>query len=321
MYQVDRMGSLIGSEQIVNPLQNSSLNKKGLCDYVINVASGCLHGCTFCYVPSTPAIRTNQLKLIGRGVEDPQLDWGNYLFIRDDIPEKLDKILKNKRVWRRTEAGKGIVLLCSGTDPYQNSKVAAITREIVKVLIKYQKPVRVLTRSPLWVNDLDILVNPLVSVGMSLPYLDDDLSKKIEPKAPVPSIRYKALLKGKQAKCRLFIAMAPTPPQLTFEDFVNYFRIISRLSPEVVFWEPINARGCNGKRMLAAGLKFVEAVMHKSSWAENFIKQWEEVEMAAENQNLLEKLHIWPDPELQKFTDAKRVQDWLYKPSIENWYS
>ncbi|MFB6198381.1 MAG: radical SAM protein, partial [Halobacteriaceae archaeon] len=37
-------------------LSESKLHKKSLCDYVINVATGCRHGCKFCYVPSTPAV-------------------------------------------------------------------------------------------------------------------------------------------------------------------------------------------------------------------------------------------------------------------------
>ncbi|MGD1715618.1 hypothetical protein [Dapis sp. BLCC M172] len=45
------MSIIKGSEKIVNPLQESALKKKGLCDYVINIASGCLHGCTFCLAP------------------------------------------------------------------------------------------------------------------------------------------------------------------------------------------------------------------------------------------------------------------------------
>ncbi len=86
-----------GTEKVVNPLQQSQLNKKGLCDYVINIASGCLHGCTFCYVPSTPAIRARQSQLKNKGVDDPQMDWGQYLFVRQDIPEKLEKILSRKK--------------------------------------------------------------------------------------------------------------------------------------------------------------------------------------------------------------------------------
>lgn len=91
------MSIIQGNEKIVNPLQKSNLNKKGLCDYVINIASGCLHGCTFCYVPSTPAIRTRQSQLKEKGVDNPQMDWGKYLFIREEIPEKLKKVLKGKK--------------------------------------------------------------------------------------------------------------------------------------------------------------------------------------------------------------------------------
>ena len=161
------------TEEVKNPLQQSKLHKKGLCDYVINVASGCLHGCTFCYVPSTPAIRARQEHLQDKGVENPQCDWGKYLFVREAHAQQLEEVLANKRTWQETPAGKGVVMLCSGTDPYQNNRTAAVTRACVEVLLKYGKRVRILTRSPLWTQDLDILVNPLVTVGMSLPNLDD----------------------------------------------------------------------------------------------------------------------------------------------------
>ena len=35
-------------------LSESALSDHGVCDYVVNVATGCRHGCAFCYVPSTP---------------------------------------------------------------------------------------------------------------------------------------------------------------------------------------------------------------------------------------------------------------------------
>lgn len=236
------MYTVQGTEAIVNPLQKSALNKKGLCDYVINVASGCLHGCTFCYVPSTPAIRTKQRQLKNQGVNDPQMDWGKYLFVREDIPEKLDKILTLKKTLPQTFAGQGIVLLCSGTDPYQNKQTAIVTRETVKVLLKHKLKVRILTRSPLWVNDMDILRNPNVIVGMSIPYLNDTLSRKIEPQAPPPSKRYEALLKGNEEGCRLYVAVAPTPPNMTLSDFKAHLDKLMKVNPEIIFWEPINAR-------------------------------------------------------------------------------
>lgn len=313
------MSLVKGTEKITNPLQESALNKKGLCDYVVNIASGCLHGCTFCYVPSTPVIRARQGSLKEKGVKDPQMEWGQYLFLREEVPEKLEKILSCKKTWHETPAGRGVVLLCSGTDPYQNKQTADITRKVIKALLKHNKKIRILTRGLLWVNDLDILVHPNVTVGMSLPYLDDSLSRQIEPYSPLPSKRYKALLKGYKAGCRLYLAIAPTPPQITLKDFIQYLEKILEVKPEVIFWEPINARGTNGKRMLAAGLDFIESVMHKKDWAEGFIRQWECLEEAAVITGCLERIHIWPDQGLTGYVDLSTLEYWWYRPTVEKW--
>ncbi|MGB3691482.1 MAG: radical SAM protein [Spirulinaceae cyanobacterium] len=310
-----------GTEEIVNPLQKSNLNKKGLCDYVINVATGCLHGCSFCYVPATPVIRTNQKKLKEKGVNNPQLEWGKYLFVREEIPEKLEKILaiKKEKYWQDTPSGKGVVLLCSGTDPYQNQATANITRQVVEVLIKYNKRVRILTRSPLWVKDIDILNHPNVTIGMSLPYLDDELSRKIEPQAPPTTARYQALLQGHQAGCRLYVAVAPTPPSMKHDDFKVHLEKIMEVDPEIIFWEPINARGTNGKRMLAAGLDFAESIMTRKSWAECFIRQWQYLESAALELGCSHKLHIWVDPALKGYVEEEKLNSWFYRQTVENW--
>ena len=310
---------ITGTETIVNPLQKSALNKKSLCDYVVNIASGCLHGCTFCYVPSTPSIRTQQKNLHKKGVDNPQLDWGKYLFIREAIPEKLEKVLTRKRKWENTPSGKGVVLLCSGTDPYQNKQIAEITRQTIKILLKHNKKIRILTRGLLWQKDLDILVNPNITLGMSIPCINDELLKKIEPQAPLSSDRYKALQKAYQANCRLYVAMAPTPPMMTLDDFKFNLDKFMQINPELIFWEPINARGSNGQRMLAAGLDFAKSIMTKKSWAETFIRQWEFIETAATELECLDKIHIWPDPSLKGFVNEEKINDWLYKPTLEKW--
>ncbi len=313
------MDTVRGTETVASPLQESALRKKGLCDYVINVASGCLHGCTFCYVPSTPVIRTRQAQLALKGVDNPQMDWGKYLFVREGIAEQLEEILRRKRTWKTTESGQGVVMLCSGTDPYQNHQTAKITRQVVEVLLKYDKRVRILTRSPLWINDIDILRSPNVTVGMSLPMIDDEFSRKIEPAAPLPSDRYKAMMKGYEAGIKLYVAIAPTPPTMKLQDFQNLLQQVMKFEPEVIFWEPINARGTNGKRMIEAGLDFVQSVTNRDSWAENFIQQWQDIEKAAKNIGCKDLLHIWVDPELRGFVDDASLDYWLFRKTIEDW--
>ncbi|MGB3767588.1 MAG: radical SAM protein [Phormidesmis sp.] len=312
-------GVVKGTEAIACPLQESALHKKGLCDYVINIASGCLHGCTFCYVPSTPAIRTRQAELSERGIDNPQMDWGKYLFVRDQIPAQLIATIERKRKWKTSDSGKGVVLLCSGTDPYQNQQTASLTRQIVKILIEKGRRVRILTRSPLWQQDLDILVHPNVTVGMSLPHLDDSLSRLIEPNAPSPSERLKALLAGHKAGCRLYLAAAPTPPGLQEKEFKQYFEKVVELEPEVIFWEPINARGTNGSRMKEAGLDFVDSITSQSAWADSFLRQWKMIDMAAHEAGCADKMHIWPDRALRKFADPQKVDYWINRPTVEQW--
>lgn len=314
------MTAVRGTETVVSPLQKSGLNKKGLCDYVINVASGCLHGCTFCYVPSTPVIRTRQKYFEKQGVPNPQMDWGKYLFVREGIADQLELTLSRKKTWHVTDGGQGVVMLCSGTDPYQNQQTAKVTREVIEVLVKYKKDVRILTRSPLWLRDLDLLKSPYVSVGMSLPMLDDNFSRIIEPFAPPPSERYKAMLKGHAAGVRQYVAIAPTPPTTQFKDFLQLISKVKKINPEVIFWEPINARGTNGKRMLAAGLDFVKSVMHRDSWAQNFINQWQDIERAANKLDCQHLLHIWADPDLRGFIPDQQLDYWLFRKTIEPWF-
>lgn len=308
-----------GKESVISPLQRSALNKKGLCDYVVNVASGCLHGCTFCYVPSTPVIRARQAYFKDHGVEDPQMEWGKYLLIRDEVPEKLNLQLSRKRTWPQSTAGKGVVLLCSGTDPYQNQEIGNITREAVKILLQHEKRVRILTRSPLWLRDLDVLIHPNVTVGMSVPFLNTDLSRQIEPHAPLPKDRLAALIEGAKQGCRVYVAVAPTPPMMDLQSFIHHLESLLPANPEVIFWEPINARGSNGKRMLAAGLDFAQQVMSRDSWASCFVKQWSEIETAAEKVGCVDRLHVWPDRELTGYVDEEKLNQWWYRPTVEEW--
>lgn len=159
-------------------LSESRLHKKSLCDYVINVATGCRHGCKFCYVPTTPAIESRCEMLDNRAeVTDVQQEWGKYLLYRDDLPERLRTALETMDDWKYTDRGRGVVMLSSGTDCYQDRRAAQITRGCIQELIAHDRPVRVLTRSPAMVRDIELFkeAGELITVGSSIPSLDDDL--------------------------------------------------------------------------------------------------------------------------------------------------
>lgn len=312
-----------GSIKIRSAFSDSTLSSKGLCDRAIDVRQGCRFGCTFCYVPSTSRIRCQTPQIKAAGVTDPQQNWGDYAFDKEGLVEVLKTQLKSKRKLPSTPAGKGVFFLCSGTDPYQDLDTAKTTRHCVEALLEANKRVRILTRSPLWVRDLDLLCNPNVTVGASLPHSNDRLSRQIEKNAPSPSSRIKALRKGKEKGCRIFVAMAPTPPLSVISEgeLKAHLQVLADLDPEVIFWEPINPRGSNTKRMLSAGLDWA-ADLRSEVWASEFMRQWESIESEGDRIGILPKIHFWPDKNLLRYaTESQKTKifSWIDRPTVELW--
>lgn len=307
-------------------LSNSSLHHKNLCNYVINVATGCTHGCKFCYVPSTPNIKMRGKMLESNaGVSDGQQEWGSYLLYRDDLPERLRRKLDRKRKWENEEGGRGVVMISSGTDCYQDRRTAQITRGCVIELVRHGRPVRILTRSPAVVRDLDVFkaANGLVTVGSSIPCLDDSLVKAIEPGAPTPTARLSALERISNQGVPVYVSMSPTYPTQTREDLRNLLtEIKDRLDPDVVFHEPINPRGGNfemtieaaeesGKPRLASKLKDLRS---REKWIEYSKRQLRTVEELGQELNI--PIHLWPDKQFVNHTDE--MEDYFRRQREKN---
>jgi DNA repair photolyase len=298
-------------------ISSSHLYKKSLCDYVINVATGCRHGCRFCYVPTTAGVRNREHILSEQaGVEDAQRDWGSYLLYRDDLPERLHNHLEsiNGDDWKYTERGRGVIMLSSGTDCYQDRRTAQITRACVQELVNQGYPVRILTRSPAVTRDLDLFkrAGDLVTVGSSIPSMDDEFVQALEPNAPPPSIRWQALKEVRQAGVPRYVSLSPTYPTMDEDEIRDVLASLKRLEPEVVFHEPINPRGANfqmcveaahegGYRELAVEL---EALQDHQVWVEYALEQLNLVQQVADELGGLQ-IHSWPDRELMQSTSGE----------------
>jgi len=304
-------------------LSASKLHEKSLCDYVINVATGCRHGCKFCYVPSTPAIDSREEMLEEQAnVSDPQRDWGNYLLYRDDLPERLHEGLQDKDFndWKKTDRGRGIVMLSSGTDCYQDRRAAQITRGCVQELIKHEIPVRILTRSPNVTRDIDLFkkAGDRIAVGTSIPSFDTALVGALEPHAPPPQARWEALDQLFRAGVPRFVSFSPTYPTMSREDIQEALSWFSAIDPDVVFHEPINPRGMNFEICVEttreAGHEDAAAELAKlkdeERWAEYSL---EHMKMVREEAEAFDNLHIhsWPDQRLIDLTKGEERNDLL----------
>jgi DNA repair photolyase len=242
-------------------------------------------------------------------VESGQKEWGSYLLYRDDLPERLSRKLARKRKWKSTDDGRGVVMISSGTDCYQDRRAAQITRGCVIELVNHGKPVRILTRSPAVVRDIDVFkaADGLVTVGSSIPCLDDEQVRAIEPGAPAPSARLNALEEISNAGVPVYVSMSPTYPTQDRDNLRNLLRTFKeRLDPDVVFHEPINPRGGNfgmtvqaardaGQEELATEL---EKLQDRDHWVEYSIEQLTAVEEIGDELDV--PIHLWPDKQLIK---------------------
>jgi len=303
-----------GVSQTTDPtkaiLSTSALHHKNLCNYVINVATGCRHGCKFCYVPSTPNIKARGDMLKEQvGVESGQKEWGSYLLYRDDLPERLSQKLERKRTWDETEDGRGVVMISSGTDCYQDRRAAQITRECVIELVNHKRPVRILTRSPAVVRDIDVFqaADGYVTVGSSIPCLDDEMVRSIEPGAPAPTARLNALEEISNAGVPVYVSMSPTYPTQEREDLRQLLtEFKERLDPDVVFHEPINPRGGNFQMTVQAardaGQTELAEELDKLRDRENWIEYSKEQLLAVRDigEDIGVPIHLWPDKEFIK---------------------
>ena len=318
--RADRGDLRVNVDPTKTVLSESKLHEKSLCDYVVNVATGCRHGCKFCYVPSTPAVSNRDEMLAEKAdVDDPQRDWGTYLLYRDDLPERTRQGLLDtdpgSSEWKTTDRGRGVVMLSSGTDCYQDRRTAQITRGVVRELAEAGVPVRILTRSPNVTRDIDLFreYNDRITVGTSIPSFDASLVRAMEPGAAPPMARWEALDKvRREAGVPVFVSFSPTYPTMDRENIREAMTWFKALDPSVVFHEPMNPRGANFEMCIEAmedvgyeqAANELREIENEPQWKEYALKQIDLVHDVAETING-PPIHTWPDRRLVDLTSGE----------------
>ncbi|WP_241479037.1 PA0069 family radical SAM protein [Leisingera sp. ANG-M1] len=173
-------------------------------DRSINPYRGCEHGCIYCFARPTHAY-------LGLS---PGMDFETRLVARPNAAEVLRKELSAPRY--RVAA----LALGTNTDPYQPcERDYGITRACLEVLRDFNHPVAIVTKGAMVERDLDILApmaaKGLVRVGISVTTLDPDLSRRMEPRAPLPARRLAAVRRLTEAGVPVRVMASPLVPGLT----------------------------------------------------------------------------------------------------------
>ncbi len=173
----------------------------------LNPYAGCQHQCSYCYVPDT--------------IHAERWRWGTYVIAKTNLPTVLAREMRRKP--RLT------TYISTGTDPYQPvEEERRITRACLQVLARRDWPVDILTRGPLVTRDIDLLSRfSQIRVGLSIPTLDDDLRRLLEPAAPPIPARLAALRRLADAGLTVYANYCPAYPftkDITPGDLAQTFR-------------------------------------------------------------------------------------------------
>ncbi len=170
----------------------------------LNPYMGCVHQCTFCYVRAFEA-----------RADRPWDDrYGSSIRVKTNVAEVLRRELARPSWERET------VVLGAATDPYQPAEGRyRLTRACIEVLADAWNPFSIITRGPLIVRDVDVLVEAArradVSVAFSVPTLDHEIWRRTEPGTAPPRQRLRALSTLVDAGIRAGVGMAPILPGLS----------------------------------------------------------------------------------------------------------
>ncbi len=170
----------------------------------INPYRGCEHGCIYCYArPSHSYLGLS-----------PGLDFETRLFAKDNAVELLRQEL-SARNYRPVP-----IMLGANTDAYQPiERRRGLTRAILELLAETRHPVDIVTKNALVERDLDLLVpmarDGLVSVTLSVTTLDNDIARRMEPRASAPARRIEAIRRLSAAGVPCGVNVAPVIPFLT----------------------------------------------------------------------------------------------------------
>jgi len=170
----------------------------------LNPYMGCVHRCTFCYV-----------RHFEHRSDRPADDrYGTSIRVKTNVAEVLRKELA-RGAWEREDVAIG-----AATDPYQPAEGRyKLTRACLEVLRDAANPFSIITRGPMIVRDLDVLVEAAqrasVAVTFSVPTVDEEVWKRTEPSTAHPRQRLKAVKELVDAGIKTGVGMAPILPGIS----------------------------------------------------------------------------------------------------------
>jgi len=202
----------------------------GMGFWSINPYIGCAFGCAYCYaryahryVMERAATDDRMVDVLGEAYNKlpPWLAFERNIFVKKNAPEILSRTLRFGSDRHLKLLDGETIVIGTATDPYQPAERRfRVTRGILEVIAEHPGlSVTIITKSPLVTRDIDVLsrINRIsdLSIHISLITLDRELARRIEPRAPTPESRIRALVRVREAGIEAGINCMPVLPGIT----------------------------------------------------------------------------------------------------------
>ena len=170
-------------------------------NWTLNPYRGCTHGCHYCF-----ARRYHVQFEMNSGDE-----FASVILVKHNLAEVLAREL-DRPSWTRE-----LVAFGTATDPYQPIEGRyKLTRRAIEALARGRTPVGLITKGPMVVRDTDVLLELARAAGctvhMSVPTVDEDAWRILEPGTAHPLQRLRAVRDLVDAGVNAGVLMAPIVP-------------------------------------------------------------------------------------------------------------
>jgi len=164
----------------------------------LNPYTGCPHGCLYCYAAS-------------------------YIPRFSECRPKADLLKRLAREVSKVEPGV-LLAIANSSDPYPPAeKSLGLTRGCLEILGERGVRVQVVTKSDLVCRDSDLLADMRATVSVTITTLQDDISRILEPGAPLPERRLQTIEHMRRLKIPVSARIDPVIPGINeseLEDLV-----------------------------------------------------------------------------------------------------
>jgi DNA repair photolyase len=151
----------------------------------------------------------------------PWLAFERRIFVKQNAAEVVRRTLRYGSAKHASLVDGDTIVIGTATDPFQPAERRfRVTRGILEALAEHPRlSICIITKSPLVTRDIDVLTRikriSSLSVHISLITVDRELARRLEPRAPTPEARLRAIARLRASGIETGVNVMPVLPAIT----------------------------------------------------------------------------------------------------------